>query len=87
MPSVRTDGGMSYEEGEGLEQDEVEFNQGLLPRTLAMLPGGGIKHGVVVYVEDQGQALSLEMHVSHQVCRLCFMCVLCGVPGEFDRYM
>jgi hypothetical protein len=40
---------------------------------------------VVVYVEDQGQALSLEMHVSHQVCGIRLMYVLHmwrGVPQD-----
>jgi ubiquitin-like 1-activating enzyme E1 B len=67
MPYLYTEGGVSYEEGEGLEDDEIADNQARLPKTLAALPGGGIRHGTVVYVQDQGQALTFEMHVSHQV--------------------
>ncbi|WIA22762.1 hypothetical protein OEZ85_001163 [Tetradesmus obliquus] len=66
QPYLCTAGGVSYEEGEGLEDDEIADNQARLPKALAALPGGGIVHGTVVYVQDQGQALSFEMHVSHQ---------------------
>ncbi len=58
-----------YEEGEGLEEDEVEANRALLPRHLADLPGGGLRHGSIVTVQDQSQHFHVEVIVSHQVRR------------------
>lgn len=57
-----------YEEGEGLEEDEVAANAAHLPKHLAGLPGGGLGHGVICTVEDQSQGFSVELIISHQVC-------------------
>jgi ubiquitin-like 1-activating enzyme E1 B len=38
-PNLDSAGGFRYEEGEGLEEDEVEANAALLPRVLSELPG------------------------------------------------
>lgn len=63
-------GDLQYEEGEDLDPDEVEAYKALLPKALADLPGGGLKSGSVVMVDDYSQALTLNLHISHQVCRL-----------------
>lgn len=56
-----------YEEGEGLEEDEVAMYTSLLPRTLATLPGGGVCGGSIVGVTDQLQNLHLRLIVQHKV--------------------
>lgn len=45
---------------------QVEFNRALLPRTLAALPDGGIRHGSIVQLSDSAQHFSVEIIVSHQ---------------------
>lgn len=55
-----------YEEGEGLEEDEVRSNAALLPRVLRDLPGGGVQHGALLTVEDQEQHFSVDLLVEHQ---------------------
>ena len=60
-------GDFSYEEGEGLEEDEVELYSAFLPRLLADLPGGGIKHGAIVDVADQEQDFNVQLVVHHRV--------------------
>ncbi len=56
-----------YEEGEGLEDDEVAMYNSLLPRTLNALPGGGICSGSTVNVQDQLQNLDVQVMVQHVV--------------------
>lgn len=66
-PTLMTDGGFDYVEGEGLDADEAEDSRKLLPRTLAQLPGGGLVHGTIVSVQDQSQSVDFELIISHQV--------------------
>jgi len=66
-PNLSTAGGFWYEEGEGLEEDEAAASRALLPRALAALPGGGLVHGSILSVGDQGQAVDFEVIISHQV--------------------
>lgn len=66
-PTVRTDGGFEYEEGEGLDEDEVEANRGRLPLMLDALPGGGLGHGVTAHVEDQVQEFKVAIEITHKV--------------------
>jgi ubiquitin-like 1-activating enzyme E1 B len=66
-PNLSTVGGFDYVEGEGLDEDDVERCQALLPRVLAQLPGGGLVHGTILEVQDQSQALDFEVIISHQV--------------------
>lgn len=56
-----------YEEGEGLDEDEIEEYQRLLPQTLVQLPGGGLKNGSIVTVQDQSQGFSVDLIITHQV--------------------
>jgi hypothetical protein len=58
--------------GEGLEEDEVESYAAMLPRTLAALPGGGLRHGSILTVQDQSQHFGVDIIVVHAV-RLCWM--------------
>ncbi|KAK9841863.1 hypothetical protein WJX81_007903 [Elliptochloris bilobata] len=58
--------GFMYEEGEGLQDDEVAANAALLPRVLADLPGGGLGHGVLAVVRDQSQDVTLQLLIEHQ---------------------
>lgn len=67
-PTVMCDG-FAYEEGADLEPDEVAANQKLLPVALDKLPGGGIKHGSIVSVNDQAQDFSCQLVVSNKVTR------------------
>lgn len=60
-------GDFLYEEGEGLEDDEVASYAAMLSRPLSSLPGGGIRHGSQVTVQDQLQHFSVELLVVHQV--------------------
>jgi ubiquitin-like 1-activating enzyme E1 B len=55
-----------YEEGEDLDEDEVEENARHLPTALATLPAGGVCHGTVVEVGDQKQQLKLQVTVVHE---------------------
>ena len=65
-PTV-TAGNFMYEEGAGLEPDEVEAYSRLLPQVLQDLPGGGLGPGCIVDISDQAQAFSAQIIVSHQV--------------------
>lgn len=67
-PTIRTDGGFEYEEGEGLDEDEVAANSAKLPVALAGLPGGGLGHGAVAYVDDQVQEFHVQIEITHKVC-------------------
>ncbi|GIL75048.1 hypothetical protein Vretifemale_4869 [Volvox reticuliferus] len=58
-------GGFLYEEGEGLEEDEVEAYTAMLPRTLASLPGGGLRHGSILTVQDQSQHFGVDIIIVH----------------------
>lgn len=63
-PTLRTLGGFEYEEGEGVEDEDL--NRRHLPKLLAALPGGGLTHGTILEVGDQSQALNLDIVISHQ---------------------
>ncbi|KAG2496953.1 hypothetical protein HYH03_004959 [Edaphochlamys debaryana] len=58
-------GGFLYEEGEGLEDDEQAAYAALLPRPLAALPGGGLRHGTILTVQDQSQHFSVDLILTH----------------------
>jgi ubiquitin-like 1-activating enzyme E1 B len=65
-PTLVSDNGFMYEEGEGLEEDEREANAAMLPKVLAELPGGGVKGGAVLSVSDQSQGgVRVELVVRH----------------------
>ncbi len=55
------------QEGEGLEEDEVEMYQRLLSRPLCELPGGGLRGGSIVAVKDETQCFNLELIITHKV--------------------
>lgn len=55
-----------YEEGEGLEADEIEENAAHLPKLLAELPAGGMVNNTVLDIQDQRQHLKLQMVIVHQ---------------------
>ncbi|MEW5318053.1 MAG: hypothetical protein WDW38_009306 [Sanguina aurantia] len=59
-------GDFLYEEGEGLEDDEVASYAAMLSTPLSSLPGGGIRHGSQVTVQDQAQHFSVELLLVHQ---------------------
>ena len=59
--------GFLYEEGEGLEPDELADQAARLGRALRELPGGGLGHGTVADISDQSQSLSFQLHIAHQV--------------------
>ncbi|CAD7698859.1 unnamed protein product [Ostreobium quekettii] len=65
MPTIMC-GDFLYEEGDGLEDDELEMYSSWLPKTLSALPGGGIGNGAIVDVQDQSQHFSVKIVVSHQ---------------------
>lgn len=74
-----TCGDFMYEEGAGLEPDEVAEYGKLLGLALSTLPGGGLGHGCVVSVQDNAQSLSLQLVITHQV-RACWRCSLLLAP-------
>lgn len=55
-----------YEEGDDLDEDELAANAANLPKALQALPGGGLKHGSIVQVDDQAQHFKVSLVVSHQ---------------------
>jgi ubiquitin-like 1-activating enzyme E1 B len=61
-PNVGLAGGIEiYEEGEGCDEDTWEH----LPKPLDALPGGGIKDGTTVCINDMEQDLEVEIVVTH----------------------
>lgn len=55
-----------YEEGEGLDPEEVQEYAGYLPLVISDLPAGGIKHGTLIRITDQRQHLDFEINVGHE---------------------
>ncbi|KAG7673791.1 hypothetical protein Ndes2437B_g01963 [Nannochloris sp. 'desiccata'] len=55
-----------YEEGEGLEAEEIKENAAHLPKLLAELPAGGMVNNTVLDIQDQRQHLKLQMVITHQ---------------------
>lgn len=72
-------GDFLYEEGEGLEEDEVELYSSLLPRTLDALPGGGLRSGSTVNVKDQLQNLDVQVVIQHAVGGKTHMLSMCVI--------
>lgn len=69
-PSISC-GDFLYEEGSGLEDDEIEEYRRHLDTPLASLPpqgSGGLGNGAVVEVRDQAQSIEVKIVVRHQVC-------------------
>lgn len=66
-PNLDSAGGFRYEEGEGLEEDEVEANAALLPLVLSELPGGGVVDGTILTLDDQSQCFNVDLVVQHRV--------------------
>ena len=56
-----------YEEGAGLDEDEVEENRRHLSTVLASLPGGGLSHGSIASIQDNAQSLHVQVVITHQV--------------------
>lgn len=65
QPTIMCDG-FVYEEGEDLDEEELQANAANLPKTLQSLPGGGLKNGSIVQVDDQAQHFKVSLVVSHQ---------------------
>ncbi|KAJ9508023.1 hypothetical protein QJQ45_021359 [Haematococcus lacustris] len=59
-------GGFMYEEGEGLEEDEVEAYRRMLALPLAQLPGGALAGGGLMHVSDESQAFTMDLLLQHQ---------------------
>lgn len=55
-----------YEEGEGLDAEEVQEYENYLPMVISELPAGGIKNGTLVRITDQRQHLDFEIMVGHE---------------------
>jgi hypothetical protein len=55
-----------YEEGEGLDAEEVQEYENYLPMVISELPAGGIKNGTMVRITDQRQHLDFEIMVGHE---------------------
>lgn len=56
-----------YEEGDDLDAEEQEENAVHLSKTLAALPGGGVKHNMRVIVTDQVQDMMVTLVVQQAV--------------------
>lgn len=76
-------GGFMYEEGGGMEPDEVEDNARHLPVALAALPGGGLGHGVVLEVRDAVQDFMVELVIEHRVRHALGGMLCCAFPSVF----
>ena len=84
--------GFLYEEGEGLEAEELADNTAKLAKPMAELPGGGLGHGVCADISDQSQALNFQLNITHQVwagllrpaCNPCCMSLqqICAAGGK-----
>ena len=61
--------GFLYEEGEGLEADELAENAARLAKPMADLPGGGLGNGACADISDQSQSLNFRLTISHQARR------------------
>ena len=59
--------GFQYEEGEGMEADELAAMAAKLAKPLRDLPGGGLGDGVCAEISDQMQALAFQLLIKHQV--------------------
>ena len=59
--------GFQYEEGEGIEADELASMAAKLARPLRDLPGGGLGDGVCAEISDQMQVLNFQLLIKHQV--------------------
>ena len=66
LPSVQMGEVILHEEGDGLDEDEVEEYEALGKRVLSALPGGGVKHGSILMVEDFSQDMKFELMISHR---------------------
>ena len=63
-PTLMLEGGnFIWEEGEDADSDCFAPN---LTKKLPALPGGGIKHGTVMTIEDFSQDLTVDLTVTHQ---------------------
>ena len=54
-----------YEEGDDLDEEDVEQYARLLRRPLSQLPGGGVHHDVTLAVQDNATSLRCELLVEH----------------------
>jgi ubiquitin-like 1-activating enzyme E1 B len=66
LPSVHMGEVILHEEGDDLDEEEVEEYEALGKRVLSALPGGGVKHGSVLMVEDFSQDMKFELMISHR---------------------
>ena len=62
-PSLVLGSSIIYEEGEDIGEDEYKMN---VVKVLVNLPGGGIKGGTVVRIEDFTQDLEVDICVAHK---------------------
>ncbi|GBG29498.1 Ubiquitin-activating enzyme, putative [Hondaea fermentalgiana] len=67
LPSIMLDASELYAEGDGLDEDEVEFFEANKPKALADCPAGGIKEGTIVDVEDFSQDMKFKVLVHQKV--------------------
>jgi len=63
QPTLLIDGDMIWEEGHGADEEAFAAN---LSKTLDKLPCGGIKHGVVLEIEDFSQDLTVHVAINQQ---------------------
>jgi ubiquitin-like 1-activating enzyme E1 B len=65
-PTIMLGSSEIYAEGDGLEVDEIQEFEANLPKVLANCPAGGIRHGVLVDIEDFSQNLKFRLVISHK---------------------
>jgi ubiquitin-like 1-activating enzyme E1 B len=66
LPTVQAGEVILHEEGDDLEEDEVEEYEAFNKRVLSALPGGGINHGTILVVEDFSQDMKFELMILHR---------------------
>ena len=66
-PSIVRDDTLVYEEGEGLDECEIEEYRVMLSKQISELPGDGWKNGAIVQVSSQAQQLVCTVVLIHRV--------------------
>lgn len=67
LPSVMFGTSELYVEGDGLDEDEVEFFMQNKPKVLIDSPAGGIKDGSILEIEDFSQNMKFKMLIQQKV--------------------
>jgi len=65
-PSIQFGATFLHEEGDGLDEDEMEQYEALGARVLTALPNGGVVNGSILSISDYSQNFDFELKVTHR---------------------